>query len=297
LKKLFFHLSPTMSLSSQSQRQPLVRLEMNRIFLFQKMFEMLHFEKALIAQFTLTDAGMKVSVEKDKSMLATAYLQKELFDLWEPGRSLEGNSKVFFISLTEFMQCLSISPSWDTHLSITILSITRPIEILLEDNGMVTKCDIAPVENEDLVDIKISESRCVLKCLYGRETPHFRAACSELEIFSNPKNVVSFVIEPQSNEKAGVFSMAVSNDDDGSYFRADFPNTKDLFPLFDVSQSLTHQYQFDLLKPALKAWQNNQKRTNIKMDEYGRMCIEHIVQDEKGGSFIVSFKIMPMSEL
>jgi len=195
------------------------------------------------------------------------------------------------------MQCLSISPSPDTHLTMTIMSTTRPIEILLEDSGMTTKCDIAPVENEDLVDIKISESRCVLKCLYGRDTPHFHAACSELEIFSNPKNVVSFVIEPQSGEKAGVFSMAVSNDDDGSYFRADFPNTKDLFPLFDVSKSLTHQYQFDLLKPALKAWQNTQRRTNIKMDEYGRMCIEHIVQDEKGGSFIVSFKIMPMSEL
>jgi len=230
-------------------------------------------------------------------MLATAYLQKELFDLWEPGSFLAGNSKTFFISLTEFMQCLSISPSPDTHLTMTIMSTTRPIEILLEDSGMTTKCDIAPVENEDLVDIKISESRCVLKCLYGRDTPHFHAACSELEIFSNPKNVVSFVIEPQSGEKAGVFSMAVSNDDDGSYFRADFPNTKDLFPLFDVSKSLTHQYQFDLLKPALKAWQNTQRRTNIKMDEYGRMCIEHIVQDEKGGSFIVSFKIMPMSEL
>jgi len=261
------------------------------------MLEMLHFEKNLVAQFSLTAAGMKVSVEKDKSMLATAYLAKDLFDMWETGSSLKAGNKTFFISLTEFMQCLSISSSPDTQLTMTITSTTRPIEILLEDNGNVTKCDIAPVENESLVDIKVSESRCELKCLYGKNTPHFRNACSELEIFSSPKNVVSFVIEPQNGSKPGVFSMAVSNDDDNSYFRADFPNSRDLFPLFDVSQSLTHQYQFDLLKPALKAWQGTQKRTNLKMDEYGRMCIEHILQDDKGGSFIVSFKIMPMTEL
>merc|ERR1719193_977044 len=118
---------------------------MNRIFLFQKMFEMVHFEKALIAKFTLTDAGMKVSVEKDKSMLATAYLQKELFDLWEPGRSLGGNTKVFFISLTEFMQCLSISPSWDTHLSMTILSITRLVFSRWQSRTMMMEVTFAQI--------------------------------------------------------------------------------------------------------------------------------------------------------
>jgi len=197
------------------------------------------------------------------------------------------------------MQCLSIFSSPDAHLTMTIVDTTSPIEVLLEDNGVVTKCDIAPVENDNLTDIKVSQCQCRISCFYGRETPYFWDACSELEIFSNLKSAVTFVLEPQTGDDPdqGVFSVAVTNEDDGSYLRADFPNTRDIFPVFDVPQSLTYKYQFDLLRPALKAWQKTKKRTNIMMDEYGRMCIQHIVEDSKGAKHFVNFKMLPMLDI
>jgi len=304
LKKTFFHLIEVNMIrhSSQSQRNPpLVRLEVNKIYIFYQMLEMLNFEKGLIGQIALTKAGMKISVEKDKSMLSTAYFQSSLFDVWEPGRQImEADTiETLFISLTEFMQCLSIFSSPDAHLTMTINSTTAPIELLLEDNGVVTKCDIAPVEHENLVEIKVSKCQCRISCYYGKETPYFWDVCSELEIFSNVKSKVTIAVEPQADDDPdkGVFSMGVKNEDDGSYLRADFPNNGDIFPVFDVPQSLTYNYQFDLLRPALRAWQKTKKRTSLMMDEYGRMCIQHIVQDDQGGKHYVNFKVMPMSDI
>jgi len=62
-------------------RPPLLKLEVDKILIFTQILEMLNFEKGLIAQMILSKGGIKISVEKDKSMLATAYIQSALFHL------------------------------------------------------------------------------------------------------------------------------------------------------------------------------------------------------------------------
>jgi hypothetical protein len=81
------------------------------------------------AFLTFQDLGIKVTVEKSKTLQARAYLKKAMFSDWSMRDSGELENVVIQINLTILLQCLTIFGS-NAHLELTLQEEGDPLSLM-----------------------------------------------------------------------------------------------------------------------------------------------------------------------
>ncbi|CAF1115424.1 unnamed protein product, partial [Brachionus calyciflorus] len=106
------------------------------------------------AVFCALDSGLKISCEDAKCTQGIAFVHTDLFQEY----SVKEDCVCIKINLTVLIECLnifgSVVNSIPTALKICYEGYGHPLTLLLEDNGIITECNIRTMEADSLVNFE-----------------------------------------------------------------------------------------------------------------------------------------------
>ena len=124
----------------------------------------------LWAPFHQTHISLKFSFEKNRIFSVKAYLKSSFFTEYEINS--EAGNVQFTVNLSTLLNCIQIFGS-SSLMQMTYEGIGDPLSLFLEEDGIVTQCEIATIEEEEEVDFNFRSSavvsRAVVKSQYLKQ--------------------------------------------------------------------------------------------------------------------------------
>uniref|UniRef100_T1JFA1 Cell cycle checkpoint protein RAD1 n=1 Tax=Strigamia maritima TaxID=126957 RepID=T1JFA1_STRMM len=240
----------------------------------------LHFKDSAIV--TVSQYGLKVTVESSRCVQASAFIQKELFEEY----SLKDESITFSINFTILLECLNIFGNAGDHLSslrICYDGYGTPLILLLQENDVLTDCKIDTLEAENVVDFDFSSAHTVNKVVIKAE--FLKEAFNELD---GTSDYLKIVMSP--NKPILKFSTYGTAGD--IHVRIEYPNDMDDLTSNECTQTKAIKYKTSLLKPSLKPLLISQK-VSIRTDERDILCLQYLVKMEDGQITFIEYYCSP----
>jgi cell cycle checkpoint protein len=114
-----------------------------------------------IVSISASKAGLKFAVEKGKTLHVKAYIKTDVFSEYVRHISDENEVITFHIYLNIFLQVLQIFDSETTHLQMSYPGPGAPLSIILEDSGVITRCEINTIDFESASDLTLANSSVI----------------------------------------------------------------------------------------------------------------------------------------
>lgn len=249
-----------------------------------------------------------------KSTQARATLPAELFEEYifesrgPEGRenNLSERDRVvqFSINLTVLLDCMQLfgSSSESTSATMTYSNLDASFKISLEESGVLTTCDIATLEPDDVYAGLVTPQEARNNSLYAqfRQNPEtcrlilradpLRDAMQEMCDVLGGGDVTFFVV----NNPEESFKMQVKGSLD--FFEVEFPKTSGAFVLFQCSSESKFSYLNPSVQLGMKALSIS-KETYIRINSEGLMSIQHQIKDRgKPSEPYIDFFILPAED-
>ena len=114
------------------------------------------------AVFCAIDTGFKISCEDAKCTQGIAFIHADLFQEY----SVKEDSVCIKINLSILIECLNIfgtasMSGGSTALKICYEGYGHPLVLYLEDNGIITECNIKTLETDQLVNFEFDFDKIV----------------------------------------------------------------------------------------------------------------------------------------
>ncbi|KAF4516869.1 hypothetical protein B566_EDAN014367 [Ephemera danica] len=115
-----------------------------------------------------TDNGLKITVEDLKCIQANAFIQVEIFQEYHLNDS--DGPVTFSLDLNVLLECLNIFGAATLHNVSTALKLCYrghgyPVQLLLEEDGVLTDCSIRTLELQDLLSFNFPADNTVNKVI------------------------------------------------------------------------------------------------------------------------------------
>ncbi len=152
----------------------------------------------------------------------------------------------------------------------------------LEDQGIITQCEIRTLETNGPIDFNFRSSPIVNRAII--KSQFLKDAFAELD--APGAGVVRIRMSPE----APFLSMSVRGD--SSSYQVDFPLDKDqdVFTAFECKEAVTHSYKLSLIHPCVRVLAKAEQ-TNMRINEDGMLSMQHVIPNETGNSNWVEFLI------
>ncbi|XP_064079279.1 cell cycle checkpoint protein RAD1-like [Macrobrachium nipponense] len=229
--------------------------------------------------------GLKVTVEVAKSIQANAFIQHDIFQEFK----ITEEVTTFKISLKSLVECLSIfgvssSPGVTPSLKMYYDGHGTPLEIILEEGGVVTDCKIRTQEADDTLDFNFTNTGVLNKIIMRSEV--LKEVFSELDTSSD-------VLEILMSPDAPYFRLTTY----GTYGtnHIDMPKNSDMVEHFMVKKTMSQKYKLNLLKHCNKALAASQK-VSVRTDDRGFLCFQFMIKTEDSHICFVEFFCCPEEE-
>lgn len=244
----------------------------------------IHFQD--VAMVFASANGLKVTVEKSKCIQASAFIQADIFHSY----NIREDSLTFKINLSVLMECLNIfgcptTPGAMTSLKLCYNGYGSPLNLLLEDEGVVTDCSIKTQEPDDVLDFDFNNANVINKIIMKSEC--LKEAFIEMDVSSD---VLQLSLSPDPPY------FRLSTFGGMSTFHMECPKDSELIELFQCSQAQTNRYKTSLVRPAAKALALSNK-TSIRTDDRGFLCLQFMIVTENGHTSFVEFYCSPDEEM
>ncbi|GAM17148.1 hypothetical protein SAMD00019534_003230 [Acytostelium subglobosum LB1] len=244
--------------------------------------------QVILAIVTLSQQGIRFTVEVGRQYQATALLKKSLFAEYMFNPPPEEDAIVFKINLSILMDCLSMFGSNNNSFTaITIIQRSgHPFTILLEENGVQTSCSLKTMscDNPLLFEIDSSPFNRVLV-----SSDNLLEAFGELDYSSQTVTII--LSETSEHNRDGgsppMFKLA-TNGTSGQYT---VEYNEDLFEFKDCKQTISHSFPLSLIQPAIRALAVTNK-TRMTMNTGGLLHFEHQLLFEEKRCHLVEFYIV-----
>ncbi|XP_065333164.1 cell cycle checkpoint protein RAD1-like [Cloeon dipterum] len=232
-----------------------------------------------------TDSGLKVSVESAKCCQANAFIQTEIFQEYTLQPTDESVS--FSLDLNVLLECLDIFGDANSNSSPTALMLRyqgygHPIQLLLEEEDVVTDCSIRTLEVEELANFDFTSDDVINKIILKSEPLKeiFNAIepstdIVELNLYSNEP-----IVKLRTVGYMGEVEIDISKD-------------SDMIELFQCESDSTSKYKYCHFKQALKALAISQK-VSIRTDDGGLLCMQFMIKNDYGHICFIEFHCLPV---
>lgn len=159
-----------------------------------------------------------------------------------------------------------------------------PFSIILEENGVVTTCDLVTYEAEDPEEIPFSRQETEVKIIM--QARYLHDAISELSLMSPERlDIAAYIKEPWfSLSGSGALGSA----------SVEFAKSRNLLETFSVGGRWGQSYKFDMVYASLDAMRLASK-VSIRGDHQGVLSLQFMVEVESGGVSFVDFRFVPFS--
>jgi len=267
---------------AQSQYVFVATLESVRIFA--QLLRSIFFRDS--STWFLSSNGIKVTVEDAKCVQINAFIKSEIFQEFfvrpPEGDSEDQEDLSFSVNLNVVLECLNMfggvgdssggcaSPS----LKICYAGYGHPLVLLLEDQGVVTDCQIKTKEAEECLDFNFTNSKILSKIIINSE--HLKDVFSELD---GSSEYIEFQIAPTSPNfriktrgPAGDCVVAV-------------PSTSTMVELFKSESVSSARYRLAMLKHGIKPLGLSEK-VSVRMDDREFLCLQYMVRTDDGPAFL-----------
>ncbi|GAA5836231.1 hypothetical protein JCM5353_002650 [Sporobolomyces roseus] len=168
-----------------------------------------------------------------------------------------------------------------TSLKLSYKGLGEPVVLLLEEGGIVTRCELTTYEPEGLLDLTFIDQERVQRLIMKSEW--LRDALLELPPSSEKLSISFSPIKDQVDED----EQGVDEEDVIPLFRLeatgaagstemDYSDNKDILEVFECENPIRNSYKFShiqLTKHAL----NNSIKTSIRTDDYGLVSFQFMI--------------------
>jgi len=237
-------------------------------------------DKDQIAICSVTSAGMKFTVERSKVLQVKAYLKSSIFREFRLLQNVD--SVEFSLNLSILLQCLQIFGE-ASHMELSYLGAGHPVSLILEDQGVITQCQIRTLDAMGPIDFNFRSSPIVSRAIVKSEL--LKEALAELE----PPG--GSIVQIRMSPEASFLSMAVNGDSCSA--QVDFPSdgqSNDVFTAFECKEAVTNSYKLNLIRPCVKVLAKSEQ-TNIRMNSVGMLSMQHVIPAEDGNTNWIEFLI------
>ncbi|KAJ8609255.1 hypothetical protein MRB53_039196 [Persea americana] len=208
----------------------------------------------------ISEDGLRVSVEDSKSLQAHAFLENNLFSTY----SYKSSEVISFgISLAALMEVLSIyNPAYGSSfaatnnplrlgntLRIIYKSVGSSLDLVLEDQNVVTKCQLTTYEPDDMVDIELISDPVPSKIIMRGEW--LVDAITELD--ASQTDVLNIRQSPRRP-----FLRLSARGLLGSV-QMDYPNDRSVLETFICAEEHRNSYKFSMIKQSARAMKEASK--------------------------------------
>lgn len=227
-------------------------------------------DKDQVVLVDVSSAGLRFTVQKNKTMKAKAYLKSscfQAFELSDPEQDLR-----FTLSLSVFLHCLQVF-GVSSHMQMSFDQSGSAVSLILEDDGVITECEIRTLEDVDSADFNFRGSpiaaRTVIKSTFLKE------CFSELDVPG--ADGISIHMMP----RAPFLSMSVKGDN--TSVEVDFPSdqSSEVFTEFECRTLASNTYSLSMIRPCIKALAKAEN-TNLRMNEDGMLSMQHVIPTRDG---------------
>jgi len=105
------------------------------------------------ATFIISDTSIKVTVEEMRCVQSTAYINSLAFHEYHLRDSDE--QVAFRVNLTHVVTCLKVHSKSGASLKLSYRGHGFPLELIIEENGVVTDCNLKTFPPDNLVDFSM----------------------------------------------------------------------------------------------------------------------------------------------
>jgi len=226
--------------------------------------------------------GLKVIVEEAKCMQGNAFLQASLFQPFQ----LSQDQVTFRVNLSVFLDCLNMfgkpeASGAPVGLRMFYHGYGHPLELMLEESGVVTDCRLKTMEPSDILDFDFNSTNVCSKIIMKAEC--LKVAFSELDMTSD---LLEILISPEDPYfRLSTFGIAGSS-------TQDFPQDSDMIEAFYCQNLASHRYRMALIKPCIRALSVADK-VSVRVDFRGFLSLQFLIKNEDGQISFVEFYCCP----
>mmetsp|Transcript_2340 Transcript_2340/g.6522 ORF Transcript_2340/g.6522 Transcript_2340/m.6522 type:complete len:281 (-) Transcript_2340:1322-2164(-) len=236
------------------------------------------------ATVSVRQTGIKFSVEESLIWQAAISLGNDMFQSF---RSTDDVGE-FKIPLKVFLDCLTIYGSLvQTLLVLQYQGYGQPLRLTLMQDKVVTEVMIRTMDCDNIQHFGavFHEGEVISKVII--QSPPLREAFNELD-WSN--EFITILISPD----APYFKFSTSGAS-GSC-QMSFPRHSEAFDEFHCEQTQSFLYKLAHLQPAIKAAGPLATKTQIRLNDKGMMCMQHMLCTEDRQACFVDFYVLPTEE-
>ncbi|KAI1294791.1 Cell cycle checkpoint protein RAD1 [Halotydeus destructor] len=251
----------------------------------------------VLVTIVLSDVGFRAIAEKHQVMQVSSFLRKDLFTSW----NLMRESIEFRVDLKQLLYCLGVftTPVSDGmffrpsgldeslfHPSAPVMGLKMvyrdegwPLELTLEESGVVTKCHITCFNRVDTLSFQVWPEDVV--CQIVMDSDLLAEIWSELD-FSSETLKITFRNEPPlfvigTKSEIGYITSTIGTESEKV---KKFAST--------AEQRTSFKYDMPLLRTCLQAM-NHSEKISLRIGNNGTICIHYLIPLPEGNKAFVEF--------
>lgn len=220
--------------------------------------------KDSVASCTVTQSGLKFSVDRARTLQARAYVKAKLFSDF----TLRGQSLEFNLSLSALLQALQIFGG-NSHLQIEYEGEGHPLRLTLEDRGVISHCEIRTLAASGQVDFNFRASQITNRVIVNSDL--LRDAVGQFD----PPGASS--VEIITSTAMPRLSLVTTGD--SCFRRVDFPESSNgggTAVTFECKQNVSFRYNLNHFRPCVRELARFE-RTILRFNETGMLSMQHMV--------------------
>lgn len=268
------------SMNSETMRENLLTVQIDNVKTFTTILKALHFkEKAILY---IDTQGLKVIVQDAKCMQAAAYIYPELFQVYEVKQY--GDDQIMFqIPFVALLQCLTIfegcsnTPGATTSLKMTYRGYGNPLNLILEEEGVLTDCQIRTQEAIDVLNFVIRNDDMSFKVIM--RAPELRLIFSELD------SSTEFIEMKLSKEPE---NMKIMTRGESGRCEVCIASSSEFVTMFKCEEETSYRYTYVQFKPIIKFLQVALK-ANVRGTRDGLLCFHFMISLDNSQDRLVNY--------
>jgi len=271
------------SLSQSRDDDDTFLCRIDKSHLLQAFLQHLQFKKNQTTIVNVCVKTVRFVIEDSRVWQASLSLGEQIFSEFKASDTVQP----FKVPLSVLLDCLNVyGPSSNSMLLMDYRGYGQPLKITLTGDECVTEINLRTFDCDDLVYFSTDFRRFDIYNKVILQAHILKESLSELD-WSNEN--LTILMSPD------FFKFSTEGASGSCHIQ--FPRDSPAFVEFDCRSTQIFTYKLQHLQPALKASGNLATQTQIRMNERGMLCMQHMlsVPDGKKTCF-VDFYLLPSED-
>lgn len=163
-----------------------------------------------------------------------------------------------------------------------------PFQIILEEQGVTTVCNLLTYEPEDSEEIPFDRDDLEVKIIM--QSRYLFDAISEISSMTNMGSTSSSRLSITASPRSPYLFLSATGPHGST--SVEFSKSRELLETFTVTRRWSQSYKFEMIKAATEAMRLASK-VSFRSDGQGVLSLQFMVEVEGGGVSFIEFRFVP----